>query len=141
MIKQIVAGYKRSLTLLAKVLFLLAGCFLIGFFLVYPLWAFAVTQPSLYTVCVLGLLVVLGIVLLERKIGSLLRGARNGVEKRTVLWNFCASGAKIISILAGVCGFVYFVVQDAKIVAIVWLFAALLLHGVFAYGTRKTGGS
>jgi hypothetical protein len=141
MIKQIAAGYGKSLALLAKVLVLLALCFAMGFILVYPLWTFAVSDPVLYSACVLALMAIIAAAALGRKVKSALRGAKTRAEKRRALGDLCVAGGKILFPVMGAGGFVYFVVQDKKALAFLALVMALGIHGVLAYGKRKTGGA
>ena len=125
MIKNIAHGYGKLLGSTLKILFLLAACTLLGAAIVYPLWKFATTKPTEYTVTILVLVAATLIFLLIKKIMA--AGAK------TTLLQF----ARIAVIAAGIIGSVALVLNGMRLLAIPVTVAAVILYGILSFGYAK----
>ena len=125
MIKKIAKGYGNLFSSFLKIIFLAVLCLGLGFLIVYPLWLFASSAPSAYTVCMLviiALAMVFLIVMSARKLGF----AR-----------FLIRIAKLVIVLGGIGLCVYFVFASNRIAALLVLIAVFILYGLLAFGVRK----
>jgi uncharacterized membrane protein len=126
MIKKIANGYGRLFSSTAKVVLLASLCLGLSFIIVYPLWKWAISSPSSYSWAVLAL-VCIGIVYLVVR----------SIKKNGAL-PFLHGAAKVLVVLGGLCGCVFFVLNGKRILALVCLAATFVLYGILAFGFKGT---
>lgn len=61
---------KRKLSTFFKILILLAACLIIALIIVWPLWKFATEAPKVYTAVILGIVLLLIIFAIVKKVMS-----------------------------------------------------------------------
>ncbi|MBP5358383.1 MAG: hypothetical protein J6Y69_04265 [Treponema sp.] len=125
MIKKIAKGYGNLFSSFLKIILLAVLCLGLGFLIVYPLWLFASSAPSAYTICmmvVIALALVFLIVLSAKKLG---------------IGRFLIRIAKLVIVLGGIGLCVYFVFASNRIAALLVLIAVFVLYGLLAFGVKK----
>ena len=125
LIKKIAKGYGNLFSSFFKILFLAVLCLGLGFLIVYPLWLFASSSPSAYTVCmmvVIALALVYLLFMSARKLGF----AR-----------FMIRIAKLVLVFGGIGLCVYFVFASNRMAALLVLIAVFVLYGLLAFGVKK----
>jgi CDP-diglyceride synthetase len=137
MIKEVIQGYKRLLSLGAKVLGLLGFCLLFAFLLVYPLWRFAVARPEAYSASVLVILGGLLVFLALRRLHLHLARAQSPEERRRLVWGTLRGLCRVGVDVLGVVFFVVLVIQDMKGLAFALIPVVLVIHGMLAFGRKK----
>jgi hypothetical protein len=125
MIKKILSGYLGVLSLIARVLLLLAACLAIGFCVVYPLWRLATANPALYTAIFLALAALLAAFLVARACARAF-----GKSPRA----FVVSLSAKLVLLASIAGSVALVLAWHRALALASLVAGLVAYGVLAFG-------
>src|SRR5574344_1890955 len=125
MIKKIANGYGRLFSSTAKVVLLASLCLGLSFIIVYPLWKWAISSSSSSSWAVLAL-VCIGIVYLVVR----------SIKKNGAL-PLLHGAAKVLVVLGGLCGCVFFVLNGKRILALVCLAATFVLYGILAFGFRS----
>lgn len=125
LIKKIAKGYGTLFSSFFKVVFLALLCLGLGFLIVYPLWLFASSAPSAYTVCMLAVIAVALVFLVIMSI------KKNGPFRLLVRL------AKLAVIFGGIALCVHFVFSGNRVAALIVIIAVFVLYGLLAFGVRK----
>ena len=125
MIKKIARGYGKLFSSFFKIIFLAALCFALGFLIVYPLWLFASSAPSAYTVCMMVVIAVALVFLLGLSL------------KKMGFARFMIRIGKLVLVLGGIALCVYFVFASNRMAALLVLIAVFVLYGFLAFGVKK----
>lgn len=125
LIKNIAKGYRTLFSSLLKVILLAVLCLGLGFLVVYPLWLFASSAPSAYTICMMVIIAVALLFLLvmsARKLGFV---------------RFLTRIAKLVIVFGGIALCVHFVFNSNRIAALLVILAVFVLYGFLAFGVKK----
>lgn len=132
------SGYARMFSLFGKILFLLFFCTVFSFFVVFPLWKWAVVSPHSYTIAVLsfaGFFVLFKIIcsicmyVCSEKIPS--------AEKKNRIRNILRKFLQLCIAAAAVAVFVYCVLHGQRIAAVFSLVIGIILYGLCAFSVKK----
>lgn len=124
MIKNIAKGYQKLFFSAVKLLALILFCTLIGFAFVFPLWKWASSSPSSYTIaCIVCIFLVLAYIAFAslKKLGL----------KR---WLFTL--AKLLTIASGLSIAILSVLKGNRILALATIPIAFIIYGLLSFGAK-----
>lgn len=125
MIQTIARGYRALLGATVKVILLLAACTALGAATVYPLWYFATSAPSAYTVTMSIIIALALLLVVIRRV----RAAGIMAVLRAFL--------RVAVVMAGIVSCVALVLYGKRLLAIPVIVATIFLYGVISFGRDR----
>ena len=125
MIQTIARGYRALFGATVKVILLLAACTALGAAIVYPLWYFATSAPSAYTVTMLIIIALALLLVVIRRV----RAAGIMAVLRAFL--------RVAVVVAGIASCVALVLYGKRLLAIPVIIATIFLYGVISFGRDR----
>lgn len=139
MLKKIVAGYTSLLVKLLRILLLMALCIGVAFLIVLPLWKFATSNSSAYTIFVTIIAIGLVVFYIFRRIQRYLYGGgitneEKSGRKKTLIFAI----AKVAVVAIGLSSACLLVLSYKRFPALIVLVAMIVIYGIIAFGLKKT---